>query len=56
MAIAMPSRLCGASGTSRATAASHRETNSDATEATSGRSPASTRRSIPRMKASATAR
>ena len=54
--MAMPRRLDSGAGTLPATATSQRLTNSDATEATSGRSPAAIRRSIPRKRASAAAR
>ena len=47
-AIAMPSRFASASGTLPATAASQRLMNTEATDATSGSSPAAMRRSIPR--------
>ena len=53
--MAMPSRLTSASGTLPATATSQRLTNNDATEATSGFSPAAIRRSMPRRYASAAA-
>ena len=53
--MAMPSLLCKASGTLSATATSQRLTNNDATEPTSGFSPAAMRRSIPRKYASAAA-
>ena len=54
--MAMPSWLRSASGTLPATAASQRLTNTEATEPTSGLSPASMRRSMPRRNASAAAR
>ena len=52
----MPSWLVSAAGTLPATAASQRLMNSEATEATSGLSPAAIRRSMPRRNASAAAR
>src|SRR5437867_8249041 len=55
-AIATPSRFRRPRGAVEAVAASHRLTNTDATEPTLGLSPASKRRSIPRKKASAAAR
>ena len=55
LAIAIPSWLRSASGTRSLTAASHRLMNTEATEPTSGGSPAATRRSMPRRKASAAA-
>ena len=56
LAIAIPSWLSNSVGTLPATAPSQRLTNTDATEPTSGLSPAAIRRSMPRMKASAAAR
>ena len=52
----MPSWLRSASGTLSLTAASHRLMNTEATDPTSGWSPAATRRSMPRKNASAAAR
>ena len=49
LAIAIPSWLRSAAGTLSATAASQRLMKTDATEPTSGLSPASMRRSMPRM-------
>ena len=54
--MAMPSWLRSAAGTLPATAASQRLTNTDATEPTSGFSPAAIRRSMPRRNASAAAK
>ena len=53
--MAMPSLLRSASGALPATATSQRLTKIDATEQTSGLDPAATRRSMPRMYASAAA-
>ena len=52
----MPSRLRSSAGASSATATSQRLMNSDATDGTDGSSPASIRRSTPRMNASAAPR
>jgi Flp pilus assembly protein TadD len=54
-AMAMPRRLRNASGTLSATATSQRLMNIEATEPTSGLSPAAMRRSMPRRYASAAA-
>ena len=53
--MAMPSFMSSSAGSLPVTATSQRLTNSEATEPTSGESPAARRRSMPRSQASAAA-